>query len=71
MKLKSIALRLGCELLLLQELEDLKRKCAVELAAVKDDDLLVKLTDYHTRLSSTVDNFLTERLSPEVQRSQN
>ena len=55
------------ELSLLQELQELKRKCAVELAAVEDDDLLVKLTDYHSRLSSAVENFSTERLSPEVQ----
>ena len=51
----------------LQELQELKKKCAVELAAAEDDHLLVKLTDYHTRLSSAVENFSTERLSPEVQ----
>jgi len=74
MKLKSKieinCIKTWCELLLLQELEDLKRKCAVELAAAEDDHLLVKLTDYHSRLSSAVDNFSTERLSPEVQTSQ-
>jgi len=55
------------QLSLLQELQELKGKCAVELAAVDDDHLLVKLADYHTRLSSAVENFSTERLSPEVQ----
>ena len=48
------------------ELEELKKRCNAQSTIEDDDELLQKLSTYHGRLSSTVDNILTEKLSSEV-----
>lgn len=48
------------------ELKQLKKKCIKNTRNSEKDPLLDKLTGYHNRLLSEVDNILTEKLSAEV-----
>jgi len=49
-----------------ERLKELRKKYLKPAAPRPEDPLLRKLTEYHRRLSSEVDNFLTEKLSDEV-----